>query len=118
MLFRSDGLKSIGDSAFDGCSGLTGELRLPDGLTSIGDRAFWGCSGLNGELHLPDGLTNIGDGAFFRCDRIEKIKFLNPFTKIKGPLNLYVSTVICGYRNSTAEKYASTQGLVFEELDE
>jgi hypothetical protein len=110
------GLKSIEASAFSGCSGLSGKLRLPKGLTSIGAYAFSGCSGLYGELCLPEGLKSIGDGVFYNCNAIEKIIFCDPYTEINGLLNMYSSTIICGYRNSTAEEYAKTQGLVFEEL--
>ena len=33
---------SIGDQAFQYCSGLT-SITIPEGVTSIGDRAFSGC---------------------------------------------------------------------------
>ena len=36
---------SIGNSAFDGCSGLT-SVTIPESITSIGDYAFSGCSRL------------------------------------------------------------------------
>ena len=39
------GVTSIGDSVFEGCSGLT-RIEIPAGVTSIGDSAFSGCSGL------------------------------------------------------------------------
>ena len=64
-------LTSIGNSAFSGCSGLTGELNLGGctSLTSIGKYAFQSCSGLIGELNLGEctGLTSIGDRAFDDC---------------------------------------------------
>ena len=66
-------LKTVGDSAFCGCSGLSGTLRLPEGLTSIGDSAFCGCSGLSGELLLPEGLTSIGYGAFEGCSSLSGV---------------------------------------------
>ena len=40
-----DGITSIGDAVFEGCSGLT-ELTLPNSVTSIGSGAFEGCTGL------------------------------------------------------------------------
>lgn len=60
----------IGVAAFDGCSGLTGDLVLPDGLTGIENMAFYGCSGLNGELRIPDGVGYIGESAFDRCTNL------------------------------------------------
>ena len=36
---------SIGDYAFEDCSGLT-SITIPNSITSIGNGAFWGCSGL------------------------------------------------------------------------
>ena len=57
-----DGVTSIGDRAFSGCSGLT-SIHIPDGVTSIGGNAFDGCSGLT-SIHIPDGVTSIGYRAF------------------------------------------------------
>ena len=44
-------------------------IRLPDGLTSLGDRAFYGCSSLV-SIALPDRLTSIGGYAFFFCSTL------------------------------------------------
>ena len=65
------GITSIGDNAFEGCSGLT-ELTLPNSVTSIGWSAFEGCSGLT-ELTLPNSVTSIGNNAFGGCSGLEKI---------------------------------------------
>ncbi len=64
-------VRSIGDSAFEGCSGLI-KLTLPSSVTSIGINAFYGCSGLT-ELTLPNSVTSIGDYAFSGCSGLEKI---------------------------------------------
>ena len=40
-----EGVTSIGNYAFSGCSGLT-SISIPEGVTSIGNCAFSGCSGL------------------------------------------------------------------------
>ncbi len=62
-----ENLTSIGNSAFDYCSGFTGSLIIPDGVTSIGNSAFYRCSGFNGTLTLPENLTSIGNSAFYYC---------------------------------------------------
>ena len=75
-----DGITSIGDYAFSGCSGLT-ELILPSSVTSIGDYAFYGCSGLT-ELILPNSVTSIGDGAFLGCSGLTELTLPNSLTEI------------------------------------
>ena len=59
---------SIGDWAFYGCSGLTGDLKIPNSVTSIGNYAFYGCSGLTGDLTIPNSVTSIGEWIFGYCN--------------------------------------------------
>ncbi len=54
---------SIGNYAFDECSGLTGSLTIPNSVTSIGESAFEGCSGLS-SVTIPNSVTTIGNNAF------------------------------------------------------
>ncbi len=61
----SDGVTSIGDSAFIYCKGLI-SVTIPDSVTSIGDYAFNGCTNL-AEAEIPNGLINIGNHAFDGC---------------------------------------------------
>ena len=53
---------SIGDYAFNGCSGLT-SITIPGSVTSIGEYAFSGCSGLT-SITIPGSVTSIGNDAF------------------------------------------------------
>ena len=46
---------SIGNNAFEGCSGLT-SVTIPNSVTSIGDYAFYGCSGLT-SINVEKGNT-------------------------------------------------------------
>ena len=68
-----DALSSIGDDAFRGCTGLT-SISLPDALSSIGGSAFSGCTGLT-SISFPDGLASIGDYAFYECSGLTSISF-------------------------------------------
>lgn len=58
-------ITSIGNSAFRGCTGLTG-ITIPDSVTSIGNSAFLDCSGLTG-ITIPDGVTSLGSSTFYGC---------------------------------------------------
>ena len=58
---------SIGDWAFEGCSGLT-SLTIPSGVTSIGDRAFEGCSGLTSIYAYTKKIPELGYHVFLECD--------------------------------------------------
>lgn len=62
-----DSVKSIGQYAFSGCSGLTGNLLIPDSVTIIGVAAFQDCSGFTGNLVIPDSVTSVGYYSFQRC---------------------------------------------------
>ncbi len=65
-----EGLKRIGDWAFDTCRKLRGPLVLPDSVEHIGKGAFHDCAGLEGELHLPEQLLVLDDLAFCLCVRL------------------------------------------------
>ena len=66
-----NGVTSIGDCAFSGCSGLT-SITIPNGVTSIGDSAFSGCSSLT-SVTIPNGVNNIGSDAFYGCRNLKNI---------------------------------------------
>ena len=57
-------LKEIGESAFENCTALNGELKNIENVISIGGNAFSGCSGINGTLIIPNGVGTISNGAF------------------------------------------------------
>lgn len=62
-----EGITEIGESAFYGASGFSGDLVIPAGITKIGEKAFYKCTGFDGSLVLPEGLCEIGYGAFRGC---------------------------------------------------
>ena len=85
-------VKSIGDHAFDCCTGLT-SISIPDSVTKIGDWAFYGCTALT-SITIPDSVTDIGEDVFGKCE------------------NLVIKTS----KNSTAHEYAVKSHIKFDEF--
>ncbi|WP_438590088.1 leucine-rich repeat protein [Duncaniella muris] len=55
----TDGVTTIGDHAFSGCSGLT-SITIQIQFKQLGVVRFWGCSGLT-SITIPSGATTIGN---------------------------------------------------------
>ena len=62
----------IGDSAFSGCSKLTG-ITIPNSIKEISGSAFSGCIRLI-NINIPSSVTNIASTAFNNCNSLEKIE--------------------------------------------
>ena len=60
-----NGVTSIGDLAFGGCSGLP-SITIPNSVTSILGRACRVCTSLT-SITIPNSVSSIGDGAFYMC---------------------------------------------------
>ena len=88
-----EGIRSIGEMAFQGCYGVT-ELTVPEGVEEIGYSAFCGCVNLK-VITLPGSLDEIGNGIFEY-----------------GPEGLLIKAPA----GSRAEQYALDNGYGFEAL--
>ena len=73
---------SIGNCAFEGCSGLT-SVDIPNSVTNIGTCAFKGCSGLT-SVDIPNSVTSICDGTFEECSGLTSVTIPNSVTSIGG----------------------------------
>ena len=103
---------TIGDYAFEYCSGLT-SVTIPNSVTTIGDYAFYYCKGLT-SVTIPNSVTKIGDRAFEYCSGLTSVTIGNSVTTIGeyafyGCSNLTLVTI-----NSNAicsETYTSSSNI-------
>ena len=66
-----EGVTSIGDWAFSGCTALT-EITIPEGVTSVGFYAFSCCKSLT-DITLPSTVTSLGTESFLECTGLTEI---------------------------------------------
>ena len=96
-VYLLNGLISIGNEAFSGCSALT-KIEIPETVTRIGKYAFRDCYDLE-ELTLNEGLLSIGERAFEDCVALTEVFIPESVTVIEasalaGCDNLVIKTTI------------------------
>ena len=79
-----DGVKydvtSIGDAAFESCTGLT-SVTIPNSVTSISGGSFWNCQNLN-SIDIPSSVISIGKQAFYGCSSLTSVTIPSSVTSI------------------------------------
>ena len=100
-----NGVKNIGDHAFEECSYLysvtipnsvtsfgycafrecrnINSITIPNSVTIIGNNAFAGCTSL-ASINIPNSVTRIGDYAFIECDALTTVTIPNSVTSIEN----------------------------------
>ena len=58
-------LKSVGNSAFEGCTGLT-EVNIPNSVVYMGMRGFANCTGIT-SVTIPEAVSTLADDVFTGC---------------------------------------------------
>lgn len=76
-----DKVSTLGESAFDSCSGIS-ELKIGAGIRYVASNAFAYCKGLE-TVTLPANATKIGDNAFRCCEKIREITIPATVTTIR-----------------------------------
>ncbi len=132
----NEGVGDIGYYSFSNCSNL-GSITIPDSSTKILGGAFQGCGSLS-EVKLGKNLQIIDDSAFNGCTMLKTIEIpksvksigSNVFTSSLESIYIYsanctiasgtikANTVIYGYKGSTAQAYAETNGNTFIAIDD
>ena len=51
---------------------LSGEYRIREGVKSIGGSAFSGCTSLT-SITIPDSVTSISESAFYNCTKLKRV---------------------------------------------
>ena len=76
-----EGVESIGDMAFSGCSSLT-TVSFPTTLRSIGGFTFVNCYSLENVDLLHTRLQKIGDHAFYDCSELKSMTIPDSLQKL------------------------------------
>ena len=113
-LISGKSITSIGDSAFQSCSGLT-SVTIPSSVTSIGSYAFYGCSGLT-SVTIPSSVTSIGSYAFYGCSEITSVSIPPSVTSIGSSAFQSCSKLTLISVDVANPNYSSTAGVLFDKL--
>lgn len=119
---------AIGEYAFEGS--FIESISLPEGLSTIYEGAFYECNMLK-SVTLPKSVLSVGDYAFDDCNSLTEVTVLNSKASIgesafgfyainvgtnRNPIWKYYIVddfVLKGYNNSTANIYATDNGIDF-----
>lgn len=98
-------LETIGESAFAYCRSLK-NISIPSRVTDIGKNAFLCCSSIS-ELTLGYSVKSIGQGAFSSCNGLKKLRIVNYNCDIfDDGETFYNKITLEGFNNSTSRQYA------------
>lgn len=71
VLDLPDSIKSVGSSAFEGCTSIK-EIKLGSGAESLGGFAFANCTGIT-SLTVPANVTSMERGVFSGCTELTEL---------------------------------------------
>lgn len=129
-------ITSIGDYAFNGCSGLTGTLEIPASVTDtigksafsfcenitgislsgakyIGESAFQGCSKLSGTVLIPEATQEIKTWAFSYCPNIGTVSIPSTVSTIEKAAFTGAATSFTVAASNTS--FSAQDGVLFNQ---
>ena len=118
-------LKYLYDEAFADCKKLS-DVKIPSNVEFIGMGTFSGCESLK-SITIPKKTIGINSYAFNGCKNLSSIFIKNPNchiygcsaddTNYDGSATISSTATIYGYKNSTAQKYATKYNRKFVAVD-
>lgn len=82
VLNLKDGVVSIADNGFKGCSKLR-EVVLPKTLERLGKNSFMSCVSLE-KIEIPEGIVEIPERCFAKCIKLKEVYLPNSLRVIKS----------------------------------
>ncbi len=108
----SEGITTIGKSAFSNCKQLE-SVKLPNTLETISDDAFINCDSLK-EIHIPENVKNISEHSIGYELTWTDDYYSNSYYKDTDKNKDFPSSIkIYGKSGSTAEEYAKKNDFTF-----
>lgn len=105
-------IEKIGSGAFLDATKLK-VITIPNTIETIGASAFAGAVKLT-DVFLPASVSLIEDNAFRNCNNLKVV--ISNKDAVIGETAFTGAAIIVGYKGSTAEEYATKNGLAFEEI--
>ena len=98
---------------------VDGDVTIPDGVRTIGDYAFYGCSGLT-SVTIPNSVTSIGQYAFAYCQNLVSASLPARLKSAVEKGNVFVecsSSLQIVYRSSGGGSWSGDQFVLHEAVD-
>ncbi len=113
----NQGIREIGVSAFNGCSGLA-EINFPFSLKKISGLAFEDCSLLT-ECMIPNGQTVVEDHTFLNCSSLTEVNLPVSVTEIESEAFRGCTSLrrITGLEHVTTFGGSAFYGTAFTEIE-
>ena len=89
---------------------LVTELMIPEGVTSIGNYAFYGCSSLT-SISIPESVASIGVSAFYDCNRLHSVTVGSGVLSI-GSNAFSTSEKVIWLTNTPPSGYSNAEGCI------
>ncbi len=107
----SDGVTSIGDSAFKDCTAIN-SLSISNTVTTIGDSAFTDCTALT-SIAIPDSVSSIGESAFKDCSSLTSVSLPDSVSSIGESVFNGCGSLTTLKLSENSSKYCSLNGVLY-----